>query len=353
MGECDQSACTWDLPFAQRPIIVLGVGIIGCAAARQLLRQGLSVTLVAEFLPGDQDIHYASAWAGDAWHAAGGITADQRHLQAITHRVLLQMAQDPQSGVSVVDAREHLEQDPSPDSAIWGSGVVSKFRQLNRGEYPSEFTCGWAYEPLVTDPIRHMPYLKREIQKRGGCFIRRQMGSLQEVLDMFPASKVFINASGLGSRDLADVGDVRCFAERGQNVFLRTDLCHTMYFRNGCEYTYIIPRPHSGGVVLGGVKQENDVSPEVDMDIARDVIARAHRLAPEMVPAQPPKSALGHIVGIRPSRRGGFRLDTETRGPRTILSAYEFGGGGYSFSYGVAEALVRMVEKAERDNLEV
>lgn len=114
------------VPFAQRPIIILGAGIIGCAAARQLLLNGFQVVLVAEYLPGDQNILYASAWAGAAWHAAGGITPDQRYLQAVTHRHLLKMAQeDPESGVCVVDALEYLEQPPSKNSAIWGKTVVS------------------------------------------------------------------------------------------------------------------------------------------------------------------------------------------------------------------------------------
>jgi D-amino-acid oxidase len=104
-----------------------------------------------------------------------------------------------------------------------------------------------------------MPYLKQQILKLGGRFIRHKVDSLQELYGMFPDSGVFINASGLGSKTLADVRDDRCFPERGQNVFLRTDQCRTMYFRNGQEYTYVIPRPYSGGVVLGGVKQQENL----------------------------------------------------------------------------------------------
>lgn len=92
-------------------------------------------------------------------------------------------------------------------------------------------------------------------------------------------------------------------------------------------------------------------SPEVDLDIARDEIARAHRLAPEIVPEAPSEDALSHIIGIRPSRRGGFRLDSQQAGHRTVLSAYGFGGGGYAFSYGVADAVTKMVEKTERDSV--
>lgn len=87
------------------------------------------------------------------------------------------------------------------------------------------------------------------------------------------------------------------------------------------------------------------------MEIARDEIARAHRLAPEVVPEHPSEDALSYIVGIRPSRQGGFRLDSEQQGSRIILSAYGFGGGGYAFSYGVADALGKMVEKAEQENV--
>ena len=92
-------------------------------------------------------------------------------------------------------------------------------------------------------------------------------------------------------------------------------------------------------------------SPDVDLDIARDEIARAHRLAPEVVPLNPPDDAISHIIGIRPSRKGGFRLDSEVQGSRTVLSAYGFGGGGYAFSYGVADALVKMVEQTEHDHV--
>ena len=126
MGDSGRVFSLMPVPFAQRPIVILGAGIIGCATARHLLQRGFSVVLVAEFLPGDQDIYYASAWAGAAWHAAGGISPDHRYLQAVSHRVLLQMAQDPESGVSIVDAREYLEKEPTPNSAIWGRTVVSK-----------------------------------------------------------------------------------------------------------------------------------------------------------------------------------------------------------------------------------
>ncbi|GLB08206.1 hypothetical protein AtubIFM57258_004094 [Aspergillus tubingensis] len=353
MGELQHyPANTPNVPFAQRPIIILGAGIIGCAAARQLLQDGFPVILVAEYLPGDQDFRYASAWAGAAWHPAGGICSEWRYLQAISHRHLLKMAQEePESGVSIVDALEYVERPPAENSSAWGRTLAAKWRDLQPGEYPSEFSCGWSYETLVTDPTIHMPYLGKKITALGGQFIRKRVESLEDLYHMFPESSIFINASGIGSQTLKDVQDDQCFPERGQNVFYKTENCRTMYFRNGQEYTYVIPRPMSHGVILGGVKQADNLSSEPDMEIARDEIARAHRLAPEIVPENPPEDTLSYIVGIRPSRKGGFRLDSEQHENRYILSAYGFGGGGYAFSYGVADALCKMVEKVERENV--
>lgn len=149
--------------------------------------------------------------------------------------------------------------------------LYRQFREMNPGEYPSNFNTAWAYKTLVTDPTRHMPYLSKQITALGGHFIRRRVNSLQDLYRMFPDSNIFINASGLGSKSLSDVLDDQCFPERGQNVLLRTDRCHTMYFRNGAEYTYVIPRPHSQGVVLGGVKQQDDLSAcSVQLEALRD-----------------------------------------------------------------------------------
>jgi glycine/D-amino acid oxidase-like deaminating enzyme len=114
-----------DTPFPRRPVVILGAGIIGCAAALQLLQNGFQVTLVGEYLPGDDSIFYASAWAGAAWHAAANIPDDQKYLQAVTHRRLLQIAEEgPSSGVCIVNSRECLDFAPGKNSSLWGKTVL-------------------------------------------------------------------------------------------------------------------------------------------------------------------------------------------------------------------------------------
>ncbi|KAF2840197.1 FAD dependent oxidoreductase superfamily [Patellaria atrata CBS 101060] len=318
------------LPYPQRPIIILGAGIIGLTAAHTLLQHGFHVILVAAFLPGDTSHLYASAWAGAAWHAAANVSDEKKGIQVMSHRVLRKLArEEPEVGVRVVRSREYLKDVPDEKGSIWEKKVLSNFRVLARGEFPENFAAGWEYDGIVIDPTKHLPWLMKSIDAAGGQSIQRRVRSVLDLFYSFPETYIIINCSGLGSKELGGVNDRNCFPERGQNVLL-----------NGKEYTYIIPRPMRGILVLGGVKQRDNISSDIDMDIVRNEILRAHRSAPEVVPKDPPASSLDYIVGIRPSRDGGFQLKKETIGLYTPLHAYEFGGQGYAYSYSVAYAIV-------------
>jgi glycine/D-amino acid oxidase-like deaminating enzyme len=136
-------------PFPRRPIVILGAGIIGCATALQLLQNGFRVILVAEFHPGDRDIRYASAWAGAAWHAAGGLSDEHKYLQVVSHRQLLKLArEEPESGVCIVNSLEYVEEEPPENSALWAQTVL----QNVSGSLRSLCEDG-GYEMLIVYPL--------------------------------------------------------------------------------------------------------------------------------------------------------------------------------------------------------
>lgn len=88
------------------------------------------------------------------------------------------------------------------------------------------------------------------------------------------------------------------------------------------------------------------------MDIASTQIYRTNKLAPEVISKNPKISS--YVVGIRPGREGGYRLEYEERkgnlgAVKHLLHAYGHDHNGYSMSYGTAEALVKMVQKIEFD----
>jgi D-amino-acid oxidase len=60
----------------------------------------------------------------------------------------------------------------------------------------------------------------------------------------------------------------------------------------------------------------------------------AHHLAPVRVS---PSRVIRQVVGLRPFRKSGFRVEAETSGDKTIIHNYGHGGGGISLSWGSAD----------------
>jgi glycine/D-amino acid oxidase-like deaminating enzyme len=53
-----------------------------------------------------------------------------------------------------------------------------------------------------------------------------------------------------------------------------------------------------------------------------------------------PKRVIREVVGLRPYRRSGFRVEVESLGDKTLIHNYGHGGGGVSLSWGTAQLAV-------------
>ncbi len=53
-----------------------------------------------------------------------------------------------------------------------------------------------------------------------------------------------------------------------------------------------------------------------------------------------------YIVGVRPHRLGGVRLEAEALGAKRVIHNYGHGGGGITLSWGCADRVVAMLEKS-------
>lgn len=75
-----------------------------------------------------------------------------------------------------------------------------------------------------------------------------------------------------------------------------------MYFRSpqrvNKDTTYVFPRGPHNGVVLGGIRLDNDWSGEVDLELAEDIKQRCCALAPELGKPEDLK-VIYHGVGLR------------------------------------------------------
>lgn len=147
------------------------------------------------------------------------------------------------------------------------------------------------------------------------------------------------NCTGLGSYNLGGVEDKQMYPTRGQIVLVEQPIepLKRMYFRSPArvdnDTTYIFQRPLGGGIVLGGCREDNNWNGEVDEEFAKKIMQRCCALAPELGRPEDLK-VIRHGVGLRPSRKGGPRMEVE-KSDDGLLVVHNYGasGAGYQASW--------------------
>lgn len=152
-------------------------------------------------------------------------------------------------------------------------------------------------------------------------------------------ASIVVNASGLGARELAS--DDSSISIRGQTMLLKNQLnFDRAVIRQGSQYTYVIPRA-SGGVILGGVSQPGNFAVDPDMALRTDILDRVNNMtAGEFDWVDVERDVSKNIVGFRPARKGGIRVEREGN----VIHAYGAGGLGYVYSWGMARRVVSLIE---------
>ena len=112
----------------------------------------------------------------------------------------------------------------------------------------------------------------------------------------------------------------------------------------------------NGGTVVGGTKQPNDYNPYVEDKTRKTILENAAKMYPPIITnGRPPNDGgfqvISDIVGRRPGRNGGPRVEVEVTGGKTIVHAYGMGGSGIEMSWGVAAEVVRLVEEQKEKQI--
>ena len=153
-----------------------------------------------------------------------------------------------------------------------------------------------------------------------------------------------------GSKWLEDVKDELVEPIRGQTVLVRAPKVKTCTMDGTLSEpnrsTYVIPRPNSGGhVICGGCSEVGSTDREVNQDMARDILEKCLAFHPDLAtkgPGVEGVDVIRHCVGFRPSRKGGPRLEAETKVGKDgkkydVVHAYGIGPAGYQTSWGMAK----------------
>lgn len=289
---------------AMTDVTVVGGGVIGLTAARRLHEAGARVTVIAADPPEET----VSTVAAAVWYPTRQ-EADPRVLRwsATAYQEFTRQARDGVPGVLLRRTRMLLR--TPPVAVPWWAAAAG---DVTLHDHELRFTA-----PLVEMPV-YLAWLAR-----GLTVLRRRV----DALDSLPG--IVVNATGLAARELA--GDDAVEPARGHVVLVENPGLDVS-IRDEARSLYIHPR--SRDVVLGGTFEQGrgDLTP----DPAEAAAIRDRCI--EVEPLLRDAAVLGSRIGLRPTRRGGPRLERQG----DVIHCYGHGGAGMTMSWGCAEEVTEL-----------
>ncbi|KAI3300237.1 hypothetical protein DTO002I6_960 [Penicillium roqueforti] len=334
-------------------IVVIGAGVIGLSTAlciQQYLTPAQSILLVARDFPSETSVNYASPWAGAHYRPVPGSSPQalkEANQAQRTYEWLKRTAADePGAGIQFLDGVEHLEA-PPPEylDQLSVRNVYShldKFQLLGKEEVPAGVGWGVKYGTYVINSPVYCAHLLRKFILKGGEARRYTLANLKEAFSMAGNVKTVVNCSGTGFED------PKSFIIRGQTCLVRNPVSKTITRQNtDGSWSFCIPRPLEGGTIIGGTKEPNNWDPNPSLETRHRLLDNASKWFPFTPESGGQFDVIRDIVGRRPAREGGLRIEAEKLADdRYVVHGYGAGGRGFELSRGIAEDIVAvMLEK--------
>jgi D-amino-acid oxidase len=314
-----------------KSVAIVGAGVSGLTCGVVFAERGFPVEIFAEQI-GTQT---TSGAAGALWFPYDAEPADKVIPWALaTYKVLVDLAKDPSSGVSMIELRQYSRagEIQIPNWASSFSPVILSEVEGSLNISESVFKSGFSLRVPLTDTTTYLDYLASRFQKAGGEIFSVRFEKLEDVDQTFD---LVINCAGIGARELAR--DVVLEPHRGQVAIVpKIDNLNCAVVCDDDPLMYAIPRAND--CVFGGT---NDVSYNLNPDPAttKAIVAECTRVL---------KIDNSHVlrerVGLRPFRKSGVRLEKEKlRDGRTVIHNYGHGGSGFTLSWGCAENVFELI----------
>ncbi|RYP63740.1 hypothetical protein DL769_006867 [Monosporascus sp. CRB-8-3] len=333
-------------------VVVLGAGVIGLSSALLIQGQGHQVTILARDFPGPFEtidpktqINYTSPWGGAHNRMVPPTNAVEEREHAISIATFRRMRalhdRHPEAGLSFMKGIEYLEA-PGPQYLAITEEIakemgMERFRLLKPEELPEKVKWGCEYDTWCVNPVVYCSFLLRRFVFAGGKVVKREVRDPVEIFaitELGPVN-VVVNASGSG------FGDENVFITRVAN-----NTCSATITRQNADgaWAFCIPRNFDGGTIIGGTKEPNDWNPNPSPETRARLLRTFTTAFPQVMGDVNELRVIQDIVGRRPTRKGGMRLEKEavTR-DKCIIHAYGLGGRGYELSWGVAEGVMKLL----------
>jgi D-amino-acid oxidase len=333
--------------------VVVGAGIIGLYTTFQLIHElsldPSKITVLAEFLPGDQSINYTSPWAGGNFSCITSDDDDVLEYERYTYNNLgrIRKVLGLDAGLDKTNSVEYWDTHPGEKKINSLKAYLQDFTIIPKEELPEGVAFGINFTTWTFNCPFFLGNLKKYLESEGVKFQRKKLTHISQAYGS--KTNVVFNCSGIGARTLGGVEDKSVYPTRGQVVVIRAPHIQINKMRWGDDYaTYIIPRPHSGGeVVLGGFMQKDNWTADTFLDQTEDILKRTTELLPEIL--DQPISIIRVAAGLRPSRQGGVRIES-IRGESGKLLIHNYGASGYGYQSGLSMGL-KAVNLLKKENL--
>ncbi|KAL3425239.1 d-amino acid oxidase [Phlyctema vagabunda] len=337
--------------MARDSIVIVGAGIIGLDVALELSHRGhgSSITIVAEHMPGDMSINYTSPWAGANFSAISGNDTNALRWDRAGYLAMWKLVEDGSSEAKYLKKTksiEYFDMQPNPDKIESMKGYLKDLTIIPSDQLPTGVNFGISFTTITINApahIRNIADLLTLPEYGSVRFLSRRLKSLDDAW-LSGNTKIVFNCTGNAAKTL--VPDVKSYPTRGQVLLVKAPKVEENIMRHGRNYeTYVIPRPGSNGkVILGGYMQKGNSSADVYRSETESILKRTADLLPVL--NEPETDLLAVVAGLRPSREGGARVDSESlSGNRLLVHNYGAGGTGYQAGMGMAADAIELAKE--------
>ncbi|MEV0395132.1 FAD-dependent oxidoreductase [Polymorphospora rubra] len=315
-------------------VVIVGAGVVGLTSALRLQQAGARVLVVTADEPADT----VSRTAAAVWYPTH--TDGSERMLERARRTFDEYAEQAVRGVPGVVMRptRMLLRTPAPADPWWAP--AARDFTVDR-DVPAPYTGQWRFTVPGVEMGPYLEWLAGRVVDGGGRLVRRRLDRLDDVADLAP---VVVNASGLGARTLA--ADPAVHPARGRIVVVANPGLHVSVRDEDdpAGITYVHPR--SRDVVLGGTFEPDVHDTGPDDAASAAIVARCTALVPELAGAP----VLARLVGLRPARHGGPRVEADpaglTGGVRLVHN-YGHGGAGMTLAWGCADEVAALVSRPD------
>ncbi|KAF2109659.1 hypothetical protein BDV96DRAFT_502229 [Lophiotrema nucula] len=324
-------------------------GVIGLQTSIFLRQAGYDVVILAKHFPGDKSIEYTSPWAGAHWRSHASKTDfEQQSWDTETYKHMLYIIEQESVG-SGACPRSGLALRNASTEAPWYSTMVLDYEDVPNSSLEQGIYHGHTYTSIMINAPMYLNYLLEHARQLGVHVIEGELPSCSNIRDRNrrPVS-AFVNATGISALDF--VPDPNIYPTRGQTVTvagqakqITTIEADSSHHGTATPIMYILPRPDSNLTILGGTKDVGNWSQDPDPEVTWEILRRAKQWAPELLNAQGEFDVRSVQVGLRPSRKGGVRVEVEGIDGLVVCHAYGHAGAGYQNSVGSANKVVQLL----------